>query len=150
MLRKRGVELQSEPEDEVITREGDPRDEGDAKEVAVDQEVKDGEKENEEHEETQDNLDGKNEASNNSSREPDDEKDTASLNGEVSDKAKNIGVRALGSLVNGGLAFMALGARSPVGLLLKRFDEMKEAEEAQCDDESEGGAETKTDDANDL
>ena len=149
MLRKRGVELQSEPEDEVITREGDPRDEGDAKEVAVDQEMKDGEKENEEHEEKQDNLDEeKNDASNSSSREPDDEKDTASLNGEVSDKAKNIGVRALGSLVNGGLAFVALGARSPVGLLLKRFDEMKEAEGTQHDDE--GGAETKTDDANDL
>ncbi|THX00258.1 hypothetical protein D6D17_06411 [Aureobasidium pullulans] len=149
VLRKRGVELQSEPEDEVITREGDPRDEGDAKEVAVDQEMKDGEKENEEHEEEQDNLDEeKNDASNSSSREPDDEKDTASLNGEVSDKAKNIGVRALGSLVNGGLAFMALGARSPVGLLLKCFDEMKEAEGTQHDDE--GGAETKTDDANDL
>ncbi|CAD0014046.1 unnamed protein product [Aureobasidium pullulans] len=144
-----GIELQSEPEDEVITREGDPRDEGDAKEVAVDQEMKDGEKENEEHEEKQDNLDeGKNEASNSSSREPDDEKDTASLNGEVSDKAKNIGLRALGSLVNGGLAFMALGARSPVGLLLKRFDEMKEAEGTQHDDE--GGAETETEDANDL
>ncbi|CAD0050237.1 unnamed protein product [Aureobasidium pullulans] len=143
---KAGVELQSESEDEVITREGDPRDEGDAKEVAVDQEMKDGEKENEEHEEKQDKE--KNEASNSSSREPDDEKDTASLNGEVSDKAKNIGVRALGSLVNGGLAFMALGARSPVGLLLKRFDEMKEAEGTQHDDE--GGAETKTDDANDL
>lgn len=146
MLKKRGVELQSEPEDEVITREGDPRDEGDAKEVDDEPEMEVGQQDNEEHEEEQDKE--KNEASNSSLVEPNEEEGTASVDEEVSDKAKNIGVRALGSLVNGGLAFMALGARSPVGLLLKRFDEMKEAEGTQHDDE--GGAETKTDDANDL
>lgn len=126
MLKKRGVELQSQPEDEVIVAEANVRDDGDAKEVDDEPEMEVGQQDNEEHGEEQDEE--KNEASNSSSREPDDEKDTASLNGEVSDKAKHIGVRALGSLVNGGLAFMALGARSPVGLLLKRFDEMKEAE----------------------
>ncbi|THY29104.1 hypothetical protein D6D01_03666 [Aureobasidium pullulans] len=145
------VELQSQSEDEVITREGDPRDGRDTKEVAVDQEMRVRENENEEHEEEQDDLDEeKNEASNSSLVKPNNEEETDSVNEEVSDKVKNIGVRALGSLVNGGLAFIALGARSPVGLLLKRFDDMKEAEEAQYDDQSEGEAETKTDDANDL
>ncbi|TIA77290.1 hypothetical protein D6C76_04899 [Aureobasidium pullulans] len=146
VLRKRGVELQSQPEDEVIVAEANVRDDGDAKEVDDEPEMEVGQQDNEEHEEEQDKE--KNEASNSSLVEPNEEEGTASVNEEVSDKAKNIGVRALGSLVNGGLAFMALGARSPVGLLLKRFDEMEAAEGTQHDDE--GGAETKTDDTNDL
>lgn len=56
------------------------------------------------------------------------------------DQVRNTGLRAVRSLANGGLAVLALGTLSPVGLLLKHLDSLKE-------DESVGES---TEDDNDL
>ena len=61
----------------------------------------------------------------------------------IDDQVKNTGLRTVRSLVNGGLAILALGALSPVGLLLKHLDGLKEEEQ-----DIEG--EERTEDINDL
>jgi hypothetical protein len=47
----------------------------------------------------------------------------------VDNQVRDTGLRTVRSLVNGGLAFLALGALSPVGLLLKHLDKLKEEED---------------------
>ena len=54
---------------------------------------------------------------------------TLSSGSEVIGLVKGVGARALGSLMNGGFVFLAAGARSPVALVLKRLDAMREAEQ---------------------
>lgn len=61
----------------------------------------------------------------------------------IDDQVKNTGLRTVRSLVNGGLAILALGALSPVDLLLKHLDGLKEEEQ-----DIEG--EERTEDDNDL
>jgi hypothetical protein len=66
--------------------------------------------------------------------------DSTSRVDRIDNQVRNTGLRTVRSLVNGGLAVLALGALSPVGLLLKHLDGLKE--------EDNGGESTEDD--NDL
>jgi hypothetical protein len=66
--------------------------------------------------------------------------DSTSRVDRIDNQVRNTGLRTVRSLVNGGLAVLALGALSPVGLLLKHLDGLKE----------EGNGGESTEDDNDL
>ncbi|KAK6006339.1 hypothetical protein QM012_006749 [Aureobasidium pullulans] len=67
----------------------------------------------------------------------------------IEGRVRETGLRTVRSLVNGGLALFALGALSPVGLLLRHLDDMKtgevqdeQEEEQEESKESDSGGET--------
>lgn len=70
----------------------------------------------------------------------------------IENRIRDTGLRTVRSLVNGGLALFALGALSPVGLILKHLDDMKTAEGqdevGSRDNDSEG--EENLEDGDDL
>lgn len=142
-LRKVGVELQGNPHDTNVTCHGsggfDGLREVEAKSAADERD--DGLINEEEWDE---NFAEPNEEQ--KDVEPVDyiiSKDSTSRSDRIDDRVRNTGLRTVRSLINGGLAVLALGALSPVGLLLKHLDGLKEGE-----DDVE--AEERTEDDNDL
>ena len=142
-LRKEGVELQSDPEDADVTREKsgvyDGRTEVEAKSAADERDV---------------GLVDEKELDGNLGDPNDEQKDVEPVDNTIADESithvdrvdnqvRDTGLRTVRSLVNGGLAILALGALSPIGLILKHLNTLKE--EGQ---DVEG--EERTEDDNDL
>lgn len=144
VLRKEGVELQSDPEDADVTRDKSGVYDG-QKEVEVKSTA----------DERDDGLVDEERESDENLGEPNDEqKDVEPVDNTIANESitpvdgvdnqvRDIGLRTVRSLVNGGLAMLALGALSPVGLILKHLNTLKE--EGQ---DVEG--EERTEDDNDL
>jgi hypothetical protein len=139
-LRKVGVELQSNPNDTDVTRNGcggyDAQTNIESK-SGVDEH--DGEQVdglvNEEEE-----LDDEQKVVGSVDNTIADDSTSRVVVDRIDDKVRDTGLRTVRSLVNGGLAILALGALSPVGLLLKHLDGLKEEER---------GEEERTEDGND-
>ena len=122
-LRKEGVELQSnaeaEAEDMRFTRDGyggfdvQSRVEADERDEERKDDLVAGEEESGEQEDGQKDV------------EPVDKMNVDDSTSHVDNKLRNTGLRTVQSLVNGGLTMFALGALSPVGLLLKHLDGLK-------------------------
>jgi hypothetical protein len=138
-LRKVGVELQSNSNDADVTRDGcegyDAQTKIESKSGAYEQEEEQDvclvNKEEELVDEQKDIGSVDNTTADDSTSHMD----------KIDDKVKDTGLRTVRSLVNGGLAILALGALSPVGLILKHLDGLKE---------EESGGEERTEDGNDL
>ncbi|CAD0113658.1 unnamed protein product [Aureobasidium uvarum] len=119
------VELQSNPEKETVRGGSGANDE--QRELDMDS---DAEKQGKDR---NTGLTGGEEELDRSSVEPnDEEKDVEPVDNKwvsraesVDERIRNTGLRTVQSLFNGGLALFALGALSPVGLLLKHLDDMK-------------------------
>jgi hypothetical protein len=133
--RRTGVELQSNAEGEVV--------------VKLDAGKQDGEQDDE--------LNGREKESvgNSAVFEPVDTAvadDPISRANRIENRIRDTGLQTVRSLVNGGLALFALGALSPVGLILKHLDDMKTAEGqnevGSRDNDSEG--EENLEDGDDL
>lgn len=148
--RKVGVKLQSTPEDAYVTRDEFGLRDGhimSKRESAVD-ERNDGLIK--EEEELDENL-----AESNDERkdvEPVDETTASNLRSgvdKVDEQVKSTGLTTVRSLVNGGLAILALGAFSPIGLFLKHLDGLNDEKDNEADHR---GSERKerTEDDNDL
>ena len=142
-LRKEGVELQSDPEDADVTRDESGVHDG-QKEVEVESTA----------DERDDCLVDEKELDENLGEPNDEQKDVEPVDNTIANESitpvdgvdnqvRDIGLRTVRSLVNGGLAMLALGALSPVGLILKHLNTLKE--EGQ---DIEG--ERRTEDDNDL
>lgn len=67
----------------------------------------------------------------------------------VDEQVRSTGLRTVRSLVNGGLAILALGALSPVGLFLKHLDGLNDGEDNETEARDSEGDE-RTEDDNDL
>jgi hypothetical protein len=133
-LRKVGVELQSNPNDLDVTRDGCEGFDAKTKSCVHEQ----GEEQNDGLVDGEEELDNEKKdvgSVNNTTAD-----DSTSRVDRIDDKVRDTGLRTVRSLVNGGLAILALGALSPVGLLLKHLDGLKEEE---C------GEEERTEDGND-
>ncbi|CAD0097290.1 unnamed protein product [Aureobasidium vineae] len=76
--------------------------------------------------------------------------DWVSRTDKVDENVRNTGLRTVRSLVNGGLALFALGALSPVGLLLKHLDDMKSDKDDSGSENRDNEVEKSTVDDNDL
>lgn len=149
-LLKTGVELQSNAEGKFVTgddiREDDQRD---VVEMKPDVDKQDGQQDG--------GLDTREEEPVGNSADLG-SVDNAIAEGSISranrveEIVRNTGVRTVRSVVNGGLALFALGALSPVGLLLRRLEDMKtedgQDEVGARNSDSEGGK--KLEDGNDL
>lgn len=146
--RKEGVELQGNSEDADVTRDDCGGCDAQMRvEMKPDVDEQDEERNNASVKEEEE-VDGR-------LAEPKDEqKDVEPVDDMIADdstthvdridnQVKNTGLRTVRSLVNGGLAILALGALSPVGMLLKHLDGLKEEEQ-----NTEG--EERTEDDNDL
>lgn len=129
VLRKTGVELQSNAEGEVA---GDEHLGKSGERDMI--EMKPGaDKQDEENEENDDELKGKERESVGTSASfgpvanavADDLTFRANR---IEERVRNTGLRTVRAVVNGGLALFALGAMSPVGLLLRHLDDMKTEE----------------------
>jgi hypothetical protein len=145
VLPKVGVELQSSPEDTDVARDEYVGDDAQTKVEAkygVTEQVK----------EWNDCFLNKKEEVENFAEPTGEQKDVEPVDKTVANNStlrmdridnqvRNTGLRTVRSLVNGGLAILALGALSPVGLLLKHLEGLKE---------EEGGGEERTGDDNDL
>ena len=144
-LRKVGVESQSSLDDAGVTRDGcggyDAQMKVETKSGTDEQEEERDDGLVKEEGEFDENFAGPNDEQ--KYVEPVDDTiadDSTSRVDRVDDQVRNTGLRTVRSLVNGGLAMFALGALSPVGLILKHLDGLKE------DERGEGG----TEDGNDL
>jgi hypothetical protein len=142
-----GVELQNNSEDSDVIRNGCGGCDAQTR-------VEPKDNVNEEEEEREIVLMNEKEEVENFAEPPDEQKDvepvdkTAANNStfrmdRIDNQVRNNGLRTVRSLVTGGLAILALGALSPVGLLLKHLEGLKE-------EEGEGEGEGRTVDVSHL